>query len=111
MSLTPPRASTCLLAALAAVLVAALLLIEPVCAQAALKTAAGGGSASGGFTTVISYADKIASYLTAFAVPAAVLAAIVVGFMFMSGNPSATTWAGRLAVGFIIVVGAKGIAS
>jgi hypothetical protein len=96
---------------LALVAVAVLCLLEPMAAAAALKTAAGGGSDSGGFTTVISYADKIASYLTAFAVPAAVLAAIVVGFMFMSGNPSAATWAGRLAVGFIIVVGAKGIAS
>lgn len=111
MSLTAPRAGNCLLAAIAIALVAALLLMEPASAGAALKTAAGGGTTSGGFTTVVSYADKIAGYLTAFAVPAAVLAAIVVGFMFMSGNPSATTWAGRLAVGFIIVVGAKGIAS
>ena len=111
--MSPPalRGNHHLLAALAAAAVAALCLFEPVSAHAALKTAAGGGTGSGGFTSVISYADKIASYLTAFAVPAAVLAAIVVGFMFMSGNPSATTWAGRLAVGFIIVVGAKGIAS
>jgi hypothetical protein len=111
VSLTAPRAGSCLLAAIAVAFVAALPLMEPASADAALKTAAGGGTTSGGFTTVVSYADKIASYLTAFAVPAAVLAAIVVGFMFMSGNPSATTWAGRLAIGFIIVVGAKGIAS
>jgi hypothetical protein len=111
MSLTAPNPYRCALAALALAAVLVVCLLEPVAAHAALKTAAGGGSASGGFTSLISYADKIASYLTAFAVPAAVLAAIVVGFMFMSGNPSATTWAGRLAVGFIIVVGAKGIAA
>jgi hypothetical protein len=83
MSLPAPRASACLLAALTASLVVVLSLLEPVSAQAALKTTAGGGASSGGFTTVISYADKIASYLTAFAVPGAVLAAIVVGFMFI----------------------------
>jgi hypothetical protein len=99
------------LAALSLATAAALATIDPLPADAALKGAAGGATGSGGFTALIAYADKLATYLIALSVPGAVLGAIVVGFLFMKGDSNAVSWAGRLAVGFIIVVGAKGIAS
>jgi hypothetical protein len=111
MSLTDRRPCHYALAALALAGVVTLCLLEPVTAQAALRGAAGGSTGSGGFGALISYADKLSTYLIALAVPGAVLGAIAVGFLFMKGDPNAVGWAGRLAVGFIVVVGAKGIAS
>ena len=111
MSLTELRPHHHALTALALAAVVALALIDPMPAHAALRSAAGGSTGSGGFTSLISYADKIGTYLIALAVPAAVLGAIMVGFLFIKGDPNAMSWAGRLALGFIIVVGAKGIAS
>jgi hypothetical protein len=106
-----PTSRRHLIRALAAIAAAALPLAQPIPAQAALKSAAGASSGSGGFANVVSYADKLATDLIPLAVPLAVLGAIVCGFMYMGGKPEAQSWAVRVAIGFIVVVAAKGIIS
>src|SRR3954452_23538493 len=92
------------------VVVGVTVVADPTPAHAALRSAAGGGSSgSGGFGALGSFFDKITTYLIWLAVPAAALGGVVVGGAMAAGNPRAGSWLGRLALGFAIVVSAKGL--
>jgi hypothetical protein len=92
------------LAALAAVLG------DPTPAHAALRAAAGGGSSgSGGFAALGNFFDHLTTYAIWLAVPVCGLAIVGGGLMLVSGSPKATRVLAAAALGFAIVVSAKGL--
>jgi hypothetical protein len=100
------------LAGLAGALVALALavLFHPVPARAALKSAAGGGSSgSGGFGALGNFMDHITTYLIWLAVPAAGLGIVAGGGMLLAGSPRAQRVLALTAIGFAVVVTAKGL--
>jgi hypothetical protein len=98
------------LMALAAVVAHAAVHPEP--ALAALRSAAGSGAAGGGgFSALGDFMDRITTYLIWLAVPAAGLGAVAGGAMLIAGSPRATRVLALTAVGFAIVVTAKGLAA
>jgi hypothetical protein len=85
-------------------------LFHPVPARAALKSAAGGGSSgSGGFGALGNFMDHITTYLIWLAVPAAGLGIVAGGGMLLAGSPRAQRVLALTAIGFAIVVTAKGL--
>jgi hypothetical protein len=99
------------LAALALGLAAfALLAIAPDHADAALRSAAGGGAqGSGGFARLGDFLDKITTYLIWLAAPCAGLGVVAGGVMLIAGNPRASRLLGLVALGFAVIVTAKGL--
>ena len=98
------------LVALAAVATQAV--ADPHPALAALRSAAGGGAAGGGgFSALGDFMDRITTYLIWLAVPAAGLGVVAGGAMLIAGSPRATRVLALTAVGFAIVVTAKGLAA
>ena len=81
-------------------------------ALAALRAAAGSGAAGGGgFSALGDFMDRITTYLIWLAVPAAGLGAVAGGAMLIAGSPRATRVLALTAIGFAIVVTAKGLAA
>lgn len=103
-----PLARAGLAAALLAL--ALLVLLDPAPAHAALKSAAGAGSSgSGGFGALGAFMDRITTYLIWLAVPAAGLGVVVGGGMLLAGSPRAQRVLALTAVGFAVIVTAKGL--
>lgn len=85
---------------------------RPEIASAALRSAAGGGNAGkGGFSALGDFMDQITTYLIWLAVPAAGLGVVAGGAMLIAGSPRASRVLALTAVGFAIVVTAKGLAA
>lgn len=93
----------------AAIAVALLLATVAAPQMAALKTAAGGPTGTNGFVDVSTFLDHLATYLIWLAIPAASLGIIAGGGMMIAGNSDGPTWIARSAIGFGIVLLAKGI--
>jgi hypothetical protein len=76
---------------------------------AALKTAAGGTSGQNGFADVSKFLDNLATYVIYLAIPAGALGLIAAGGMLIVGNPEGSSLLAKVAVGFGIVLLAKGL--
>src|SRR4051794_9643583 len=88
----------------------ALLAVMPEHADAALRSAAGGGAAgNGGFARLGDFLDKITTYLIWLAAPCAGLGVVAGGVMLIAGNPRASRLLGLAALGFAVIVTAKGL--
>jgi hypothetical protein len=89
---------------------AVVVLGDPTPAHAALRSAAGGGSSgSGGFAALGNFFDHLTTYAIWLAVPVCGLAVVAGGLMLVSGSPKATRVLSMTAIGFAIVVSAKGL--
>ena len=105
--LRPHRLPAALVLSLSAL---ALLALVPDHADAALRSAAGGGAAGdGGFARLGEFLDKVTTYLIWLAAPCAGLGVVAGGVMLIAGNPRASRLLGLVAIGFAVIVTAKGL--
>jgi hypothetical protein len=105
-----PQRSRVLAALVLSLAACALVAVVPEHADAALRSAAGGGAAgNGGFARLGDFLDKITTYLIWLAAPCAGLGVVAGGVMLIAGNPRASRLLGLVALGFAVIVSAKGL--